>query len=87
MAHFKYIGRSKQGERAEGVVESNDRAGAVDEHWEEGKAEHLQAVLDAVVAGLPAPFTTKPRSYGCEFSVPASCLADSSPVAGADPGS
>ncbi len=29
MAHFKYIGRSKQGERIEGVVESNDRAGAV----------------------------------------------------------
>ncbi|HEY5620962.1 MAG TPA: type II secretion system F family protein [Pontiella sp.] len=29
MAHFKYIGRSKQGERVEGVVESNDRAGAV----------------------------------------------------------
>jgi len=29
MAHFKYIGRSRQGERVEGVVESNDRAGAV----------------------------------------------------------
>lgn len=29
MAHFKYIGRSKKGERVEGVVESNDRAGAV----------------------------------------------------------
>ncbi len=29
MAHFKYIGRSKQGDRVEGVVESNDRAGAV----------------------------------------------------------
>jgi type II secretory pathway component PulF len=29
MAHFKYIGRSKTGERVEGVVESNDRAGAV----------------------------------------------------------
>ena len=29
MAHFKYIGRSKKGERIEGVVESNDRAGAV----------------------------------------------------------
>ena len=29
MAHFKYIGRTKQGERVEGVVEANDRAGAV----------------------------------------------------------
>ncbi|MEE9369808.1 MAG: type II secretion system F family protein [Pontiella sp.] len=29
MGHFKYIGRSKQGERVEGVVDSNDRAGAV----------------------------------------------------------
>lgn len=29
MAHFKYIGRSKKGERVEGVVESNDRSGAV----------------------------------------------------------
>lgn len=29
MAHFKYIGRSKKGERVEGIVEANDRAGAV----------------------------------------------------------
>ncbi len=29
MAHFKYIGRSKSGERVEGVVDSNDRSGAV----------------------------------------------------------
>lgn len=29
MAHFKYIGRSKKGERVEGVVEAPDRAGAV----------------------------------------------------------
>lgn len=29
MAHFKYIGRSRKGEKVEGVVESNDRAGAV----------------------------------------------------------
>ncbi len=29
MAHFKYTGRTKKGERVEGVVESNDRAGAV----------------------------------------------------------
>ena len=29
MAHFKYIGRSRTGEKVEGVVESNDRAGAV----------------------------------------------------------
>lgn len=29
MAHFKYIGRTKQGERVEGVVEASDRAGAV----------------------------------------------------------
>jgi len=29
MAHFKYIGRSKKGERTEGVVEATDRAGAV----------------------------------------------------------
>jgi len=28
MAHFKYIGRTKQGERVEGVVEANDRAAA-----------------------------------------------------------
>lgn len=31
MAHFKYIGRSKKGERIEGVVEASDRAGAVRE--------------------------------------------------------
>jgi type II secretory pathway component PulF len=29
MAHFKYIGRTKKGERVDGVVEANDRAGAV----------------------------------------------------------
>ncbi|MEN7972788.1 MAG: type II secretion system F family protein [Verrucomicrobiota bacterium] len=29
MAHFKYIGRSKKGERVEGVIEAPDRAGAV----------------------------------------------------------
>ncbi len=29
MAHFKYIGRTKKGEKVEGVVEANDRAGAV----------------------------------------------------------
>ncbi len=29
MAHFKYIGRSKSGERVEGVVEAGDRTGAV----------------------------------------------------------
>ncbi len=29
MAHFKYIGRSKKGERIEGVIEANDRTGAV----------------------------------------------------------
>jgi type II secretory pathway component PulF len=29
MAHFKYIGRSKAGERVEGVVDAPDRAGAV----------------------------------------------------------
>lgn len=29
MAHFKYIGRSKKGERVEGVVEASDRTGAV----------------------------------------------------------
>ena len=29
MAHFKYIGRTKKGERIEDVVEANDRAGAV----------------------------------------------------------
>lgn len=29
MAHYKYIGRSKKGERVEGVVEASDRAGAV----------------------------------------------------------
>lgn len=28
MAHFKYIGRTKQGERVEGVVEANDRSAA-----------------------------------------------------------
>ena len=28
MAHFKYIGRTRQGERTEGVVEAGDRAGA-----------------------------------------------------------
>jgi hypothetical protein len=50
--------------------------GGGDDHWEEGKAEHLQAVLDAVVTGQAVPFTTKPRRYGCEFSLPASCLAD-----------
>ncbi len=29
MAHFKYIGRSKKGERVEGVLEASDRAAAV----------------------------------------------------------
>lgn len=29
MAHFKYIGRTRQGERVEGVVDASDRAGAV----------------------------------------------------------
>lgn len=29
MAHFKYIGRTKKGERVEGVIEAADRAGAV----------------------------------------------------------
>jgi type II secretory pathway component PulF len=29
MAHFKYIGRSKKGERVEGVIEASDRAKAV----------------------------------------------------------
>lgn len=29
MAHFKYIGRSRNGERVEGVIEASDRAGAV----------------------------------------------------------
>lgn len=29
MAHFKYIGRSKSGERVEGVIEASDRSGAV----------------------------------------------------------
>jgi type II secretory pathway component PulF len=29
MAHFKYIGRSKKGDRVEGVVEAADRSGAV----------------------------------------------------------
>ena len=50
--------------------------GAADDHWDEGKAEHLQAVLDAIVAGRPAPFETKPRAYGCAFSLPASCLSE-----------
>lgn len=50
--------------------------GAADDHWDEGKAEHLQAVLDALVAGQPAPFETKPRAYGCAFALPASCLSE-----------
>jgi len=50
--------------------------GAADDHWEEGQAEHLQAVLEAVVAGRPVPFETQPRRYGCAFSIPASCRAD-----------
>ncbi len=54
--------------------------GAADDHWEEGKAEHLQAVLDALVAGRPAPFETKPRSYGCAFSLPASCRSEDVPA-------
>jgi type IV pilus assembly protein PilC len=29
MAHFKYIGRSRDGEKVEGIVEATDRAGAV----------------------------------------------------------
>ncbi len=29
MAHFKYIGRTKKGERVEGIVEATDRTGAV----------------------------------------------------------
>lgn len=51
--------------------------GAADDHWEEGRAEHLQAVLDAIVTGAPVPFESKPRAYGCEFSLPASCLEES----------
>ena len=54
--------------------------GAADDHWEEGKAEHLQAVLDALVAGKPAPFEHKPRSYGCAFSLPASCRSEDAPA-------
>lgn len=50
--------------------------GGADDHWQDGKAEHLQAVLDAVVGGRPAPFETKPRAYGCEYALPASCLPE-----------
>lgn len=54
--------------------------GAADDHWDEGKAEHLQAVLDALVAKQPVPFETKPRQYGCAFSLPASCRAEDAPA-------
>ena len=61
--------------------------GAADDHWDEGKAEHLQAVLDALVAGQPSPFETKPRQYGCAFSLPASCRAEDAPATDGEGGS
>lgn len=61
--------------------------GAADDHWDEGRAEHLQAVLEAVVAGRPVPFETKPRKYGCAFSLPASCRAEDVAATDAESGS
>jgi len=48
--------------------------GAVDGDYGNGQAEYLEQVLEAVVAGDAVPFTTRKRAYGCEFTVPASCL-------------
>jgi len=49
--------------------------GAIDAHWKEGHAEFLSAALEAVVKGRRPAVTEEPRRYGCEFDVPASCLA------------
>lgn len=65
--------------------------GAVDRDYTGGQAEFLAQVLEAVSAGEAVPFTTRARAYGCEFSVPASCLegvAEETPpeVESEDPG-
>lgn len=57
--------------------------GAIDDHWETGKAEFLAAALGAVVGGNKPAVGQQERRYGCEFDLPASCRADDS-GAGAD---
>ncbi len=52
--------------------------GAVDAHWREGKAEFLESALAATVRGEQPTTSEEPRRYGCEYSVPASCLSDES---------
>ena len=55
--------------------------GAVDAHAVTGQAEFLEAALAAVVRGEIPAVGEEPRRYGCEFSVPASCLSPGSPGA------
>jgi hypothetical protein len=47
--------------------------GAMDDDLAKGKAEHLQAVLEAVLAGRPVAIHSRPRIYGCPFNLPPSC--------------
>ncbi len=56
--------------------------GAIDDHWETGKAEFLEAALRAVVGGNKPAVGQQERRYGCEFELPASCRADDSAAAG-----
>ena len=50
--------------------------GAIDAHWEQGRAEFLASALEAVLAGRRPDPAEEERRYGCEFSLPASCLSD-----------
>ena len=47
--------------------------GAVDDNYEEGKAEWLEEALAAAVKGQPIPRPETPYTYGCAFNDPASC--------------
>jgi type II secretory pathway component PulF len=70
MAHFKYIGRTKQGERVESVIEANDRATAARQiealgHIPISISETTKTVLQEPVAGkrfkFELGFQRKPR--------------------------
>ncbi len=70
MAHFKYIGRTKQGERIESVIEANDRATAARQiealgHIPISISETTNTVLQEPVAGkrfkFELGFQRKPR--------------------------
>jgi len=57
--------------------------GSIDADYTDGKAEHLEEALAAVVAGRPVPTPERERQYGCAFSIPASCLTLTPPGDGA----